>query len=174
MRTKEQDRPLNYLVEWSSYSLMTRKDAFNVSHSYFQAAQEVSSIPMWNPIASIVFSTGLLPILATNTSPPTSYSIHSKSNFTSSGNNSNLTDIITNFGIPISETDPYRPVICCSPSSEYRLVDMHSIINMNMLDITVFWKTHYGVCTPLKLQPGCAAHIKLLFRNTKFNFVNDL
>ena len=129
---------------------------------------------MWNPIASIVFSTGLLPIFATNTSPPTSYSVHSKSNFTSSGNNSNLTNIITDFEIPMSETNQYRPVIYYNPSSEYRLVDMRSIINMNMLDITVFWKTHYGEYIPLKLQPGCAAHIKLLFRHRKFNYVNDL
>jgi hypothetical protein len=51
---------------------------------------------------------------------------------------------------------------------------MRSIINMNKLDIAVFWKTHYGEYIPLKLQPGCAAHIKLLFRHRKFNFVHDL
>ena len=106
--------------------------------------------------------------------PPTSYSVNSKSNFTSSGNNSNLTNIITDFEIPMSETNQYRPVIYYNPTSEYRLVDMRSIINMNMLDITVFWKTHYGEYIPLKLQPGCSAHIKLLFRHRKSNYVNDL
>ena len=106
--------------------------------------------------------------------PPTSYSVNSKSNFTSSGNNSNLTNITTDFEIPMSETKQCRPVIYYNPSSEYRLVDTRSIINMSMLDITVFWKTPYGEYIPLKLQPGCAAHIKLLFRHRTFNFVNDL
>jgi hypothetical protein len=128
--------------------------------------KEILGIPMWNPTASIVCSTGLLPIFATNTSPPTSYSVPSKGNFTSSGNSSNLTNIITDFEIPMSETYQYRPTIDYSPSCEYRLVDMRSIINMNMLDITVFWKTHDGEYVPLKLQPGCAAHLKLLFRHS--------
>ena len=118
---------------------------------------------MWNPIASIVFCTGLLPIFATSTSPPTSYSVHSKSKFTSSGNNSNLTNIIIDFEIPMSETNQYRPIIYYNPSSEYRLVDMRSIIDMNMLD-SVFWRTHYGEYIPLKLQPGCADHSKIMFR----------
>ena len=121
---------------------------------------------MRNPIASIVFSTGLLSIFATNTSPPTSYNMYSFCNFTSSGNNSNLTNIITDFEIPMSEINQYRPVIYYNPTSEYRLVDMRSIVNTNMLDITVCWKTHYGEYIPLKLQPGCAAHIKLLFRHS--------
>ena len=64
---------------------------------------------MWNPTTSIVFSTGLLPIFATNTSPPTSYSANTKNNFTSSGSNSNLTNIITDFEIPISETKTIAP-----------------------------------------------------------------
>ena len=116
----------------------------------------------------------LLPIFATNTSPATSFSINSQNNFTSGGNNSNLTNIITDFEIPMSETNQYRPVIYYNPSSVYRLVDMRSIINMNKLDIAVFWKTQYGEYIPLKLQPGCAAHIKLMFRHRKFNFVHDL
>ena len=100
--------------------------------------------------------------------------MHCESNFTSSGNNSNLTNIDTDFEIPMLETNQYRLVIYYNPTSEYRLVDMRSIINVNVLDITAFWKTHYGEYIPLKLQPRCAAHIKLLFRHRKFNYVDDM
>ena len=88
--------------------MTTRKDGNCTNQSYVQTTQKIFSIPMWNPIASSVFSTGLPPISAISTSPPTSYSVHSKSNFTISGNNSNLTNIITDFEIPISETNQYR------------------------------------------------------------------
>ena len=150
MHTKIQDRSFK-LCSWT----------------YYQAVQEISSIAMWNPIASIVFSTGLLPILAMNTGPPNSYSVNTKDNFTSGGHNSKLTNIITDIELPMSESSQYRPAIYYSPSSEYRLVDMRSIINMNMLDAIVFWRTHYGENIPLKLQPGCAAHIKRMFRHRK-------
>jgi len=60
---------LNYLVEWDPYSVRQRKVQYSDIKNIYQAVQETSSIPMWNPIASIVFSTGLLPIFATNNSP---------------------------------------------------------------------------------------------------------
>ena len=110
----------------------------------------------------------MLPIVATNTSPPLTYNDIANNNLASNGNNSNLTSIISDFEIPVSETNQYRPVIAYNPAAEYRLIDTYSSSNLNKIDIMVFWKTHYGEYIPLRLQPGCAAHIKLMFRHKTF------
>jgi hypothetical protein len=129
--------------------------------------QEISTVAIWNPIASIVFCTGLIPILPSNTSPPKLFG-DNNTNLVSSGNNSNLTNILTDFEISVTETNQYRPFISYTPQSEYRLIDMNSITNLNKIDRLAFWKTHYGELIPLKLPPGCAAHMKILFRHRRF------
>ena len=48
-------------------------------------------------------------------------------------------------------------------------MDMNSMMNLNKIDITVYWKAHFGDYIPLRLQPGCAAHIKIMFRHKTFD-----
>ena len=115
----------------------------------------------WNPIASIVFCTGVLPIVSTNTSPPLTYEDTSNNNLSSTGNNSNLTNIISDFEIPVSDTNQYRPIIVYNPSAEYRLIDMHSSMNLNKVDISLSWKTHFGEYIPL---PEVAAGLRCSYK----------
>ena len=159
---------LNYQFTADTTATVIAKDSAGVSHPMLQTSQEVSSLAMWNPIASVVFCTGMLPIVSTNTSLPITYGGSSNDNLASNGNNSNLTNIISDFEIAVTETNQYRPIIIYNPSSEYRLLDMHSSLNLNRIDISVFWKTQFGDLVPLRLQPGCAAHIKLMFRHRTF------
>ncbi|MFM7982052.1 MAG: phage minor capsid protein, partial [Candidatus Fonsibacter sp.] len=67
---------------------------------FVQASQEVSSIALWNPVASIIFASSLLPIQATQTSLPKGVG-SSNNNFTGSGNNSNLLSAIMDFTIAV-------------------------------------------------------------------------
>ena len=159
---------LNYQFTPDTASTLIVKDQTGIPHTLYQTSQEVSSLAMWNPIASVVFCTGMLPIVSTNTSLPITYGGLSNDNLASNGNNSNLTNIISDFEIAVTETNQYRPIIIYNPSSEYRLLDMHSSLNLNRIDISVFWKTQFGDLVPLRLQPGCAAHIKLMFRHRTF------
>ncbi|MFM7990394.1 MAG: hypothetical protein ACKPKO_64865, partial [Candidatus Fonsibacter sp.] len=62
--------------------------------TFIQISQEVSSIALWNPVASIVFASSLLPIQATQTSLPKDVG-SSNNNFTGSGSNSNLLSALT-------------------------------------------------------------------------------
>ena len=158
----------NYRLHSNTINTRTVKDSAGTTYTMYQTIQEMSTLAIWNPIASVVFCTGMLPVVSTNIGPPLVYDDTSNSNLTSSGNNSNLTNIISDFEIPVSETNQYRPIIVYNPSAEYRLIDMNSSLNLNKIDISVFWKTHYGDFIPLRLQPGCAAHIKLLFRHKTF------
>ena len=158
----------NYLFTPDLTSTRSLKDATGATHLLYSTVQEMSSMAIWNPIASIVFCTGMLPIISTNTSVPITYGETSSNNLASNGNNSNLTNIVSDFEIAVSDTNQYRPVIVYNPSAEYRLMDMNSSMNLNKIDISVFWKTQYGDYIPLRLQPGCAAHIKIMFRHKTF------
>jgi len=53
--------------------------------------------------------------------------------------------------------------------SEYRLIDMYSMPNLNRIDISVLWQSVYGDLIPLHLQPGCNASLKVLFRHRRFS-----
>jgi hypothetical protein len=141
----------------------------SVNYNVVQAFQEVSTVAMWNPIASIVFSSSMLPVLSTNISPPKVFNDPSNT-LASTGNNCGIFSILTDFEVAYSNTNQYRPTIDFTPGAEYRLLDMNSITNLNKVDISLFWKTHYGEYIPFKLQPGCAAHIKLMFRHRTFYF----
>ena len=117
----------NYLFTPDPKSTRSLKDEGGTTHTLYSSVQEMSSMAIWNPIASVVFCTGMLPIVSTNTSPALTYGDTANNNLTSNGNNSNLTNIISDFEIPVSETNQYRPVISYNPSTEYRLIDLSLI-----------------------------------------------
>ena len=134
-------------------------------------SQEVSSIALWNPVASIIFASSLLPIQATQTSLPKDVG-KNNNNFTGSGNNSNLLSAITDFTIAVDGNNQYRPMIVYNPAAEYRLIDMCSSMNLNRIDIIVYWKDTFGNIHPFELHPGCSANVKILFRRKDFNTDN--
>ena len=138
---------------------------------FVQCIQETSSVATWNPIASIVFASTMLPTLPTQTSMPKEIG-QSNNNLISGGNNSNLMNVLSDFAIAVSPSNEYRPIIEYVPQSEYRLLDMNSCMNLNRVDVQVYWKDHFGVLHPLLLRPGCSAHVKLLFRRKDFDVAN--
>ena len=127
--------------------------------------QEVSSVAIWNPVASIVFTTSLLPIVPSQTSTPRIYT--SSANSTSNGE-PNIASILSDFEISISPQNQYRPDITYVPPGEYRLIDMCASYSLNKVGLTVYWKDKLGNLNPIYLQPGCGAHVKLLFRRKHF------
>jgi len=150
----------------NSYRLI--KLANGTSYTVIQMDQEISSASLWNPVASIVFCSTMLPIVPTATSKPNIISNQSN-NFSSGGDNSNLTTILSDFEIAVDGANSYRPFILYAPSAEYRLVDLFSGSDLNRLSIQVFWKDHAGNLNPLYVPVGCAAHLKLMFRRKDFD-----
>ncbi len=134
-----------------------------------QMYQEVCSTALWNPVSSIVFATSLLPIIPTQTGRVVELG---SGNLISGGNNSNICSIISDFSVSVDANNEYRPHILYNPGAEYRLVDMNSCMNLNRLDIQVFWKDVNGNIYPLKLLPGCSAHVKLMFRQKEFSNIS--
>ena len=132
----------------------------------FNFFSEVSSIDAWNPVASIVFTSNTLPIVPSQTSPAKLY--NSSSNGLSSSGVANITNIISDFEIPISASNQYRSEISYVPQGEYRLIDMYSNQDIFKLDLHVYWKNRSGDLIPLLLEPGCSASVKILFRSKRF------
>jgi hypothetical protein len=131
------------------------KLANGTSYTFIQMYQGICSRGLWNPVASIVFCSTMLPIVPTQTSKPNSIS-NSTNIFKSSGDNSNLANILSDFEIAIDTVNQYLPFILYAPSAEYRLVDLFSGSDLSRLNIQVFlegslWKLESlvrlcGVC----------------------------
>jgi hypothetical protein len=82
--------------------------------TFVQMYQEASTVSLWNPVASLVFCSTMLPICPTQTSKPNIIS-NQNNNLSSGGDNSNLTNILSDFEVAIQDTNSYRPLFCIRP-----------------------------------------------------------
>lgn len=139
----------------------------NNNYSVLQTFSEgPTPVALWNPITSIVFTSTLLPIVPTNYGIPKVYNANESQ--LSTGNNSNLVPIITDFIVAFSATNNYKPTINYEPAGEYRWVDLMGNNPLNTIDIQVFWKDKFGNLNPVLLKNQCSASIKILFRRKDF------
>jgi hypothetical protein len=137
------------------------------SYTALQMYQEVSSVALMNPIQSIVFGTTLIPVVPENVSVPKIWG--SDSGLLNVGNNSNIAPVLTDFQVPFSPTNTYRPNIEYAPSGEYRLIDLYGVSPLSSVDINIYWKDQFGGLHPMLLGAGCSGNLKLLFRRKDFN-----
>jgi len=125
----------------------------------YQIVQEYSTVALWTPITSIVFTSNTLPIVPNNISAPLLF-INGQI-FNNGGNNSNISQVITDF---VSDSGIYKPSIVYTPTAQYRLVNLVGNTPVYNLDINVFWKDRVGVLQPFRLTSGSTATIKILFQ----------
>jgi len=127
-------------------------------YSALQIVQEYSTIALWTPITSIVFTSNTLPVVPANISSPLLF-INGEV-YNNGGNNSNISQVVTDF---VSDTGIYKPNIVYTPSAQYRLINLVGNTPIYNLDLNVYWKSRTGVLQPFKLSSGSTATIKLLF-----------
>jgi hypothetical protein len=132
-------------------------------YTFTQMFQSISSVSLWNPVASIVFCTTMLPIVPNQTSKANIVS-NQGNDSNSGGDNSSVSNILSDFEIAVEPNNQYQGSILYAPSAEYRLVDLFPGTDLNRINIQVFWKDQFGSLNPLYVTPGCSAHMKLLFR----------
>lgn len=130
----------------------------NPVYTALQIVQEYSTISLWTPITSVVFTTNLLPVVSNQVSAPLLF--YNGSKFNSGGNNSNISNIITDF---VANEGIYKPFLVYTPSAQYRLVDLVGNTPLYNLDIEVFYKNRLGQFIPFKLGAGASATCKILF-----------
>ena len=137
-------------------------NSINVNNQYvaLQQYQEVSTIDLMNPISSIVFTSGLLPISQSLLANPVVYNGTDKI----INNNNNTLSILADFQLPFDNVSTYRPSISYVNTGEYKMVDLYGNSPINTIQISCFWKDYYGNLKPFYLNTGCGAYLKLLFR----------
>lgn len=160
---------MRYIKGQSAYPFSTAGPAgsnFNAQNC-LQIFQEYPTLPLWCPIQSMVFTTALLPVVPELTALPTVFGSNSK--FVSDGNNSNITPVLTDFEIQLTDGFEFKPNITYAPAGEYRLTDLYGNTPLSALEVRVFWKDIFGNLKPFYLAEGCNASIKILFRKKIYN-----
>lgn len=165
---------INPLVSGENYRLRIY-DQFGTNEltiplgTFLQNFQEYSTVSLWNPIQSLVFTTGTLPVLPTLTSKP---QIYNSGNTLLQSNSNAISNVITDFEVAVGEGVSYRPSVYYSPVI-YKLFDMFGENSFSAIQISVFWKDCYSNLHKFFLGTGCSANMKLLFRK-KAIMVDDL
>ena len=136
--------------------------------SYYKMAQNfVNTGSMWNPISSIVFTSGQLPVVNETVSAPVKYG---SSNTDSSTISNNFTPTIADVAIDIKKADGYSNLIYYEPNGEFRMASMLGGSNgeLTNIDIQVFWKNRLdNRLYPLRMFNYSNVSMKMLFRKKK-------
>jgi hypothetical protein len=149
-----------------SHANITSLYGNGATNQYVSLQTEFSPLPMMNPIRSIFFKSLTLPIQPTLTQPPKAYTDITISD---SGGLPAISNILTDFEVPVSAQNNYNGELIYQPQAEYRFLDMNSSFNLNKIDLQAGWTDKYGNAFQLYLQAGCCASLKLLFRHKRFN-----
>ena len=128
---------------------------------FIKTDQEYSTISNWAAVASIVFTTNSLPVVASQLSEP---QVYSNGSSLSSGSGQNYSLVISDM---VTNQMCYKPNLYYVPSGEYRMFSMSSDMNINDINVDVYWKDKKGALHPFYLQSGASASIKLYFRLKK-------
>jgi len=127
-------------------------------YNALQIVQEYSTLALWTPITSIVFTSNTLPIVANQVSAPLIF--NNGKRFQSGGNNANIAQVITDF---VVDDGVYKPSITYIPSAQYRLVNLVGNTPLYNIDVEVFYRDRVGELIPFRLGSGGTATIKFLF-----------
>jgi hypothetical protein len=142
---------------------ITVNPAVPTTYTAIQITQEGQTTALLNPIESVIFTSSLLPVVPEQVGVPKLFNIDVPSSF-SAGNNSNIAPIITDFEIPWSAFNTYKPSLSYTPTAEYRMIDLVGSSPVSGIDIQCFWKDRYGINHPFLLGSGCSANLKIMFR----------
>ena len=151
------------------------KKTISTSLTLIVTYSEQSPIPMWSPIQSIRFSSSLLPNLVSYTTASVPYNqLGNDTNLqqNSGGNNSQISNKITDIQIGLTTGYEYKPTVSYTPKGEYRLIDLIGSQSIQTVDFIVSWIDKYGNEVPFRLAAQCGANLKLLFRRKRFNLLN--
>jgi len=112
------------------------------------------------PIQSLIFNTSLMPIVPQLVGIPRIF----KDNNSSSGQNDNISNEITDLVVNLTRGDEYFPTVLYLPTAEYRLIDLQGNAPISGIQINVQWKDIYGIYHDFFLSNSCNCSLKIMFR----------
>lgn len=138
---------------------------------YYIMEQDYQSIDsLWSPIASIVFTTTLLPVKTEATGQPLVLGDSNIGNSTATTQNA-FQPIITDIALDqqLDGADDYRQFLYYSPAAEYRMSDFTSSKqDIRAVDIQVFWKNRLdSQLIPINMFNLTSVSVKMMFRHKR-------
>jgi hypothetical protein len=137
---------------------------------YFLTQQDYESTStLWSPIESIVFTSGLLPVVNEATSDPIRFGDNNDTVLQNSI--SAFQPIITDVAVFQNSASGYRGFVEYAPTAEYRMASMsRSKTAINSIDIQVFWKNRLtGELVPVQMWNGSSVSLKIMLRKSCTN-----
>lgn len=125
---------------------------------YIVTPQEFSTISNWSPVASIVFTTGTIPIVPNQLSAPL---VYFEGQLVQTSNNPNFSNVLTDLA---TNDMVYKPNLIYVPSAQYRFIDLTTSQPITNIDVQCFWKDKQGTLRPFILLSGASASLKILFQ----------
>jgi hypothetical protein len=120
--------------------------------------QEVSTIPNWTPITSLVFTSGTLPVVPNQVSTPLIF--NNSQQIALGGNNSAVSNIITDL---VVQSGDYRSNVVYLPEAQYRLITLRGNTPLKQIDLEIFYRVKTGQLIPFRLGSGQTVTMKLAF-----------
>jgi len=159
-------------INFQGINNVTLTNTAGVKNSWITTVTEYSPVPMWNPIMSIQFTSNLLPNLPSYVTAQLPYNDIQSNGLVSSGNNSQITDMITDIQVGLVSGSEYKPSVLYVPKGQYRLIELQGNQPILNVDFRVSWKTKYGQVVAFRLGAQCGANLKILFRRKRFDLLN--
>ena len=135
--------------------------------SYYKMAQNyVCTNSFWNPISSIVFCSGQMPIVNENVSAPVRYGLSTTTDQLSN----NFSPIIADVALKLQRAEDYTNLIFYEPSGEFRMASMLGGSNGSLtnIDIQVYYKNRLdNKLYPIRMFNYSSVSMKMLFRKKK-------
>lgn len=140
-----------------------------LSKSFWVMVQDYESTStLWSPVDSIVFISGLLPLVTENSSDPIRFG---QSNLGNTPTSQGFEPVVTDVALEQTNAHSYREYFQYVPTGEYRLTStLRSKNPISSFDISCFWRCRLdGKLYPLQLFCGSSASIKIMLRRRGIN-----
>jgi len=151
-------------IQWQNILNVNAPPAPSATSYWITVQDYESTSSLWCPVESIVFTTGLMPLIFEQSADPV---VFGASNVGSIGGvNANFTPIITDTSLALTSASDYRQFFQYAPTAEYRLANfVRSSTPLQQIQISVFWKNRLdGQLYPLQMYNSSSVSIKILFR----------
>lgn len=127
-----------------------------ISQSHSALTQDYSTVSLWNPVFSIIFTTNLIPIYQSQTPP---IQVYENGQILNNSSTFNYLNVLTDF---IANDMDFVPYIQYS-ASVYRYLSLKPNQEIRNIDLQVFWQNkNTGKLKPLYLGVGGSASVKIL------------
>ena len=142
----------------------------NLTGQWYVCQQDFKTVDqLWSPVASIVFTTGLIPIRAEGTGAPV-ITGNSNTSLSAPTSQSAFQPIITDVVLPMTDgASDYNGFVYYAPQAEYRMSSMASSAgDIRSIDLQVFYRNRLNnTLYPISMFNLSNVSFKIMFRHRR-------